>query len=62
VDPTKRSWEASRAGYLDWAVAKIVDKTREPGEIQAVIEDSTIRATEIGTVEDVQRAAKRARR
>lgn len=36
-NPDMRQWEASRAGYLEWAVSRLIETTREPSEMDATL-------------------------
>ncbi|KDQ18791.1 hypothetical protein BOTBODRAFT_143145 [Botryobasidium botryosum FD-172 SS1] len=37
--PTERVWGESRAGYLHWAVGRLIDQTRNAGEGEAKLEE-----------------------
>jgi kinetochore protein Mis12/MTW1 len=63
-DPSKRPWETSKTGYINWAVGQLVAKTKEQehalraGPVRSTIVENTLEQTEaVGEAKDVKNAA-----
>lgn len=54
TEPGKRQWETSKTGYLNWAVAQLVAKSRTQSEGGSRIDAVSARAEEIGSAEDLR--------
>ena len=56
-DPSKRLWEASENGYINWAIGQLLTRTREGvGVGDTAVGKVADSANAIGKVEDVKNA------
>lgn len=56
-DPSKRPWETSENGYINWAIGQLLTRTRDGGAVgDAAVGKVADSANEVGKVEDVKSA------
>ncbi|THG96909.1 hypothetical protein EW145_g7696, partial [Phellinidium pouzarii] len=59
-DPSKRLWETSRTGYVNWAVGQLVARAKQSAPVEGgstAVVNAAEYAAGVGEVHDVKRLA-----
>lgn len=54
--PGQRPWETSKTGYLNWAVAQLMNRAKEKELVKGSVDNMVEQANQVGTSDDLRDA------